>query len=90
MIVYLGKQHQHVTAQITATHGTVLRVMRRVDGLSHKVFMDNYFTSPGLLDDILQRTINACETFRHYRRGMPQEIGLKSRKMENGGGATTW
>jgi hypothetical protein len=27
MSVYLGKQRQHATAQITATHGTVLQVI---------------------------------------------------------------
>ena len=41
MSVYLGKQRQHATAQITATHGTVLQVVRRVEGLGHKIFMDN-------------------------------------------------
>jgi hypothetical protein len=44
--VYLGKQRQHATAQITATHGMVLQVIRRVEGLGHKIFTDNYFTSP--------------------------------------------
>ena len=49
MSVYLGKQRQYATAQITATHGTVLQVIRRVEGLGHKIFMDNYFTSPALM-----------------------------------------
>ena len=48
MSVYLGKQMQHATAQITATQGTVLQVIRRVEGLSHKIFMDNYFTAPAV------------------------------------------
>ena len=38
MSVYLGKQRQHTTAQITAMHGTVLQVIRRVEGLGHKIF----------------------------------------------------
>ena len=37
----LGKQRQHVTSQTTATHGTVLQVIRRDDGLGHNVFMYN-------------------------------------------------
>jgi len=40
MSVYLGKQRQHSTAQITATHGTVLQL---------KIFRDNYFTLPALM-----------------------------------------
>jgi hypothetical protein len=50
--VYLGKQWQHATAQITATHGTVLQVIRRVEGMGHKTFMENYFTSPALFGDL--------------------------------------
>jgi hypothetical protein len=84
MSAYLGKQRQHATAQITATHGTVLQVIRRVEGLGHKVLMDNYFTSPALFDDLFQCKINTCETVCHDRRIMPQDIGLKCLKMERG------
>src|SRR5215469_12888690 len=84
MSVYLGKQRQHATAEITATHGTVLQVIRRVEGLGHKVFMDSYFTSPALFDDLFQRKINACGTVRHDRRGMPRDIGPKLLKMKRG------
>ena len=38
MSVYLGKQRQHATAEITATYGTMLQLIRRVEGLGHKVF----------------------------------------------------
>ena len=88
MSMYLGKQRQNATAQITATHGTVLQVIRRVDGLGHKIFMDNYFTSPTLFDDLFQRKINVCGTVRHDRRGMPRDIGPKSLKMKRGDIAT--
>jgi hypothetical protein len=46
MSVYLGKQRQHAAAQMTAMHGVVLQVIRSVEGLGHKIFMDNYFTLP--------------------------------------------
>jgi len=88
MSVYLGKQRQNATAQITATHGTVLQVIRRVEGMGHKIFMDNYFTSPAVFDDLFQRKINACGTVRHDRRGMPRDIGPKSLKMKRGDIAT--
>ena len=41
MSVYLGKQWQHATAQITAMHGTVLQVIPRDEGMGHKIVMDN-------------------------------------------------
>ena len=59
MSVYLGKQRQHATAEITATHGTVLQVIQRVEGLGHKIFMDNYFTSHALFDGLVA-TKNQC------------------------------
>ena len=86
--MYLGKQRQHATAQIAATHGTVLQLIRRVEGLGHKIFMDNYFTSPPLFDDLFQRKISVCGTVCLDRRGMPQDIGPKSLKMERGDIAT--
>jgi hypothetical protein len=73
MSVHLGKQWQHST--ITATHVTVLQVIPRVKGVGHKVFMDNYFTSPALFDDLFQCKINAHGTVRHDRRGMPRHTG---------------
>ena len=88
MSVYLDKQRQHATAEITATHGTVLQVIRRVEGLHHKIFMDNYFTSLALFDDLFQRKINVCGTVHHDRRGMPRDIGPKSLKMKKGDIAT--
>jgi len=42
MSVYLGKQWQHATAQIIAMHRMLLQFIRRVEGLGHKIFMDNY------------------------------------------------
>ena len=80
MSMYLGKQRQHATTQITATHGMVLQLIRRVEGLGHKIFMDNYFTSP----DLFQRKINACGTVRQDRRGMPRDIRRKSLKLKRG------
>jgi hypothetical protein len=48
MSVHLGKQKQHVTTEVRPTHGTVLQVIPRVEGLGHKVYMGNYFTSPAV------------------------------------------
>jgi len=68
MSMYLGKQWQHATAQITATHGTVPQL---------KIFRDNYFTSPALFEDLFQRTINACGTVCHGKRGRLRDTGPK-------------
>ena len=44
MSVYLSKQRQHATAQITATQ-TVLQL---------EIFRDNYFSLPALFDDLFR------------------------------------
>ena len=85
MSVYLGKKRQHTTAQITATHGTVLQVIRRVEGLGHKIFMDNYFTLSAVFGDLFQWKINACGTVCHDKHGIPWDNGPKSLKMKKGG-----
>jgi len=71
MNVHLGKQQKHAPAQISATHRTVLQVIRRVEGLGQKIIIDNYFTSLALFDDLFQQKINSCGTVCHDRRGMP-------------------
>ena len=82
--MYLGKQRQHATARITATHGTVLQVIWRVEGLGHKILMDNYFTSPALFDNLFHHKMNVCGTVRNDRCGMPWDTGPKSLKMKRG------
>jgi len=88
MSVFLGKQRQNATAQITATHGMVLQVIQRVEGLGHKIFMDNYFAPPALFGDLFHWKINACGTVLRDRCGMPRDIGPKSVKMKRGDIAT--
>ena len=43
MGVYLGKDSQSATVDMTATHATGRHLTRRVEGLGHKLFMDNFF-----------------------------------------------
>jgi hypothetical protein len=84
MTVYLGKQRQLATEEITSTHGIVLQLIRRVEGFGHKLFMDNYFSSPALFDDLLQRKINSCGTVRIDRRELPRDIRPRSMKLKRG------
>lgn len=82
MQVYLGKQKEAATKNISAVHGTVLGLTRKVEGVGHKLYMDNYFSSPALYDDLLTRKINSCGTVRYNRRELPQEINPKNLKLK--------
>ena len=43
MSVYLGRDSHSTTDNMTATHATVRHLTSRVQGLGHKIFMDNFF-----------------------------------------------
>jgi hypothetical protein len=84
MKVYLGKDRQRVTQDLTATHATVKELTRRVEGLGHKLYMDNFFTSPDLFDDLTKCKINCCGTVRPNRKGMPQDLADRRLKLKRG------
>ena len=70
MRVYLGKDSQSATDDMTTTHS---HLTRRVEGLGHKLFMDNFFSSPRLFDDLDGHKINSRGTVRPNRKDMPRE-----------------
>jgi len=69
---------------MSATHDIVLELVRRVEGLGHTLYMDSYFSSPALFDDLSGRKINCCGTVRNDRRGMPKDISSRTIKAKKG------
>jgi hypothetical protein len=55
-----------------------------VEGVRHKLYMDNYLSSPPLFDDLEKRKINSCGTVRNDGRGMPQDVRPKFMKLKKG------
>jgi len=65
MNVYLGKERQREAQHLTATLATVTNLTRGVEGFGHKLYMDNFFSSPDLFDDLAQKKkflLWDCET----------------------------
>jgi hypothetical protein len=56
----------------------------RVQGLGHKLFMDNFFSSPRLFDDLEWHKINTCGTIQPHKKDMSPDFGLKKTKIEKG------
>ena len=77
MKVYLGRDSRSATDDMTATHATVRYLTCRVEGLGHKLFMDNFFSSPRLFDDLLRRKIHSCGTVWPNRKDTPSDFGPK-------------
>jgi hypothetical protein len=43
---------------------TVSSLTRSEEGVGHKVYMDNFFSSPDIYEDLYTRHINCCGTIR--------------------------
>ena len=84
MRVYLVRDSHSATDDMTATHATVRHLTSRVQGLGHKIFKDNFFSSPRIFDDLDRRKINSCGTVRPNRRDMPIDFGPKQLKLKRG------
>jgi hypothetical protein len=84
MKVYLGKGKQHKAQDLTATHAIVIELTRKVGRRGHKLYMDNFFSSANLSDDLTKKKINCCGTVRPNRKGMPQDLGHKKMKLKRG------
>ena len=50
-------------------------------GKGHHVYMDNFYSSPQLFDELLKNNTHACGTVRANRKGLPKALtGLKLKK----------
>ena len=62
----------------TTEHGlgerVLLQLTEEFSNLNHWVLCDNFFTSPGLFDELLSRGIYACGTVRCDRREFPRQL----------------
>jgi len=84
MRVYLDRDSHSATDDMTATHAPIRHLTSRVEGLGQKIFMDNFFSSPSLFDDLDIRKINSCMTVRPNRKDVPREFGRKQLKSKRG------
>jgi hypothetical protein len=75
--VYLGKDKRCKAQAMTATYATVTKLARKVEGLGHKLCLDNFFASLDLFNDVTWKKIYRCKTVRPNRKGMPQDLGHK-------------
>ena len=77
MKVYLGRDSRSANDDMTATHATVRHLTSRVQGLGHKIFMNNFFSSPRLFNDWDRCKINSYGTVWPNIRDMPSNFEPK-------------
>jgi hypothetical protein len=66
--VYSGAERR---SEAGATFDTVMRMTRGYEDKQHVLFVDNWFTSPAVLEALKQRGIRCCGSVRRNRKGMP-------------------
>jgi len=82
--VYLGRHSHSATDNMTATHTTVRHLTCRNDNLEQKIFIDNFFSSPRLFDDLDRCKINSGGTVQLNSKDMPHDFGPKQFKLKRG------
>lgn len=55
MKVYLGKDRQRMAQHMIATHVTVTELMRKIEGRGRRLYIDIFFSSPELFDDLARK-----------------------------------
>ncbi|PNF19047.1 hypothetical protein B7P43_G11709 [Cryptotermes secundus] len=84
MKVYLGKDRTRASQDVTATHATVRDLCRRIEGVGHKLYMDNFFSSPDLFDELMTKNITCCGTVRPNRKGLPDDFRRRQFRLKKG------
>jgi len=84
MNIYLVRDRQRAAQHLTATHNTVANLTRGLKGFGHKLYMDNFVSSPDLYDDLAQKKIFCCGTVRLHRKGMPKDLKPKTLRLKQG------
>jgi hypothetical protein len=55
LVAYLGKQHVNAAENVTPKQGTVLKLIRKMEVMGHRLLMDNYFSLPALFFRAIQQ-----------------------------------
>jgi hypothetical protein len=58
---------------------------RKAEGVGHELFMDNFLSSPNLLDELHTRSVNCCGTVRKNHKGMSWSFDTKTWTMSTMG-----
>ena len=70
--VYVGKEDGE--REYGLGESVVLCLTEQYRGKQHRVFCDNYFSSPTLFNELLQHGLYACGTVRQDRVGFPEAL----------------
>lgn len=55
-------------------HTAVRNFFKRIDGVGHKLYMNNFFPHPDLFDDMTKKKVSSCGTVRPNRKGVAYNL----------------
>jgi hypothetical protein len=64
------------------SHKVVMNITTPVHGNQHHIYMDNFFSSPTLFEELAGKELGACGTLRANRLGVPQRIKDSQKKLK--------
>uniref|UniRef100_A0A0L8HTK5 PiggyBac transposable element-derived protein domain-containing protein n=1 Tax=Octopus bimaculoides TaxID=37653 RepID=A0A0L8HTK5_OCTBM len=84
--IYSGQSRLALPVSTLASIDVVLSLNENLFDKGYNIYMDNWFPSPDLFQQLKARRTNACETVRAHRKNIPPDLHkIKLRK-----GATTY
>lgn len=85
--IHMGKSNTTGAREEILGTRVVKDLTRNISGKKHVVYMDNFFSSPKLYEDLEKDQIYCTGTVRANRQGMP--AALKNKKLKNRGESIT-
>ena len=72
--LYLGKENQNVRQEVGLAHRVVTELAEPLYDKGHVIYMDNFFSSKDLYQELADNQMGACGTLRINRRGIPDRL----------------
>uniref|UniRef100_A0A8C1XPE6 PiggyBac transposable element-derived protein domain-containing protein n=1 Tax=Cyprinus carpio TaxID=7962 RepID=A0A8C1XPE6_CYPCA len=81
--MYTGQSRPN-SSDFCATHLIVRELMAPYTGKGHEVYMDSYYTSPAIADELASNDLGLCGTVSSKRKGMPKGLSREQLPLSKG------
>jgi hypothetical protein len=79
--IYTGKAAESIDVTLGLCSRSVVDLLQGLEENHHKLYTDNYYTSPKLYLHLYKMEVNACGTVRTNRRGFPKQLVVPQKEV---------
>ena len=79
--IYTGKAAESIDVTLGLCSRSVVDLLQGLEENHHKLYTDNYYTSPELYLHLYKMEVNACGTVRTNRRGFPKQLVVPQKEV---------